>query len=532
AAKIEEEWEKAWGEWDECVFESQDEDGQYVARDAEWEPPYFDGDSLALGLEPLAARMRPLLARVMDGDLAPGFSFLAAIDDLDTQIGSGLPKWMDPSSGDGCPLGPEVTGCLLEWEWRACRRDGRGAFELADAIRKLEASARIVSLHEETVAKFIRGLGDADQHAILNGITSHRSASHWASVLGNAYSEWFKIHQQLARRWDPALFAETSRKNIAQNWELALPLVGDLLRRKAFDKAPPLIAEAVGALLRLKTGETWDPRETLLIALPGLRSRYDWHAAALRLLDSWRKVAVGLGQEEIACALELQVAVGRQWMDGDAALEAFRRVPSPRFSGMRERLFAGWRTLVVEETVGCRAPGREPFGSAWVAALVDAARAGADGAPAFRRAVRQWLEATGRTPAAIRQSREALGTLTLDLDVESTLRRRSPSFLRVLSRGAGPGDDPLTEWRRRWVKRAGASDLLAEIIEFWIGHVAALVPDPANARGSNYEHCAEWLAAVFELDAAAYRRIVRGWATVHGRRKNLWLALARRKLPL
>ena len=163
---------------------------------------------------------------------------------------------------------------------------------------------------------------------------------------------------------------------------------------------------------------------------------------------------------------------------------------------------------------------------------MDAARVGADGAPAFRRAVRQWLEETGRTPAVLRQSREALCTLTLDLDTQSTLRRRSPTLHRVLSRGAGPGDDPLTGWRRRWVKRVGVSDLLAEIVEFWIGHAAALVPDPAIARGSNYEHCAEWLAAVFELDAAAYRRIVRGWTTAHGRRKNLWLALARRKLPL
>jgi hypothetical protein len=58
------------------------------------------------------------------------------------------------------------------------------------------------------------------------------------------------------------------------------------------------------------------------------------------------------------------------------------------------------------------------------------------------------------------------------------------------------------------------------------------VPDPANAAGSNYDDCAGWLAAVFELDSAAYQRVVQGWAGPHARRKNLWLAITKRQLPL
>jgi len=340
SAKIHEEWGKTWDEWEACVAESGDEDGRYVVREHHWEEPYLDGSSLAQDLEPIAARMRKILERVMDEGRAPEFSFLTAIKDLDAEIGSGLPEWMDPSSGDGCPLGPEVTGCLLEWEWRARRRDGRSASELADAIRTLEASARIVSLDGDTIARFILGLGDTDQQVVLNGIAAHRSASHWAAVLGTAHSGWFKIHQELARRWNPALFEANSRENIAQDWELALPLVADRLRRKSFDQAWPLIEESVRALLRLKTGEAWDPRETLLISHPVLRYWSERPASVFRLLESWRKVATGLGQDELACALELQVALGRRWADGDAALGAFRRVPSPRFASMRDRLLA------------------------------------------------------------------------------------------------------------------------------------------------------------------------------------------------
>jgi len=531
SAKVREEWEKAWDEWEACAAESGDEDGRYTIREHHWEEPYLDGSSLAQDLEPIAVKMRKILERVMDEGLDPDFSFVTAIEDLDAKIGSGLPEWMDPSSGDGCPLGPEVTGCLLEWEWRACRRDGRGAFELADAIRKLEASARIVSLDGARIARFIRGLGDADQQAVLKGIAAHRNASHWVEVLGAAHSGWFRIHQELAKRWDSALFTETSRKNISQDWELALPLVVDLLRRKSFDQASALIEEAVRALLRLKTGEAWDPRETLLISHSALPYWSDRPPTAFLLLDSWRKVATGLRQDEQACALELQVAVGRQWADGDAALEAFRRVPSPRFASMRDRLFADWRSLIVEATLGHEAHGHDSLRSVWVRALVDAARAGADGAPSFRRVVRQWLEETGLTPTTLQESRGALGTLTLDLDVGSSLRRTSPTLHRLLST-RGQGEPAVSASRRRWVKRLGVADLYADVLEFWRRHAASLVPDPANAAGSNYDDCAEWLAAVFELDSAAYQRVVQGWARPHARRKNLWLAITKRQLPL
>jgi hypothetical protein len=530
-AKIRQAWETAWGDWEACVAESGDEDGRYVVREHHWEEPYLDASSLAEDLEPIAAQMRAMLERVMDEGLAPAFSFLAAIEEMDAEIGSGLPEWMDPSSGDGCSLGPEVSGCLLEWEWRARRRDGHSAFELAEAIRKLEASARIVSLDDDTVARFILALGDEDQKTLLNGIAAHRSASHWAAVLGEAHSGWFKIHQKLARRWDPTLFAETSRQNIAQDWALALPLVEDLIRRKAFDQAPPLITEAVRALLRLETGEAWDPRATLLICHPALRHWNDRHAAALPLLESWRKVATNLGQEEMGCALQLQLAVSRRWADGDSALAAFGQVPSPRFSDMRDRLFADWRSLVVETTLGSPGNGREAPGSAWVQALVDAARTGTHGAPSFRRAVRQWLQETGSTPATLRQGLHALGTLTLDLDVGSALRRSSPTLYRLLSRRS-EGDRSLNASRRRFIEALGVANLFPEVAEFWKRHAPHLVPDPATASGSHYDDCAEWLAAVFELDAVAYQRTVRDWAVAHARRKNLWLAIRKRRLPL
>ncbi len=144
---------------------------------------------------------------------------------------------------------------------------------------------------------------------------------------------------------------------------------------------------------------------------------------------------------------------------------------------------------------------------------------------------RQWLEEAGRVSATLLQSRGALGTLTLDLDVGSSLRRTPPTLHRILST-RWPGEPTVTASRRRWVERLGVADLFPDVLEFWRRHAASLVPDPATAPGSNYDDIAEWLAAVFELDSAAYRRVVHGWAGPHARRRNLWLAIDGRHLPL
>jgi hypothetical protein len=58
------------------------------------------------------------------------------------------------------------------------------------------------------------------------------------------------------------------------------------------------------------------------------------------------------------------------------------------------------------------------------------------------------------------------------------------------------------------------------------------VPNPASATGSSYDDCAEWLAALLELDSAAYQRVVQGWPGAYARGKHLWLAITRKQLPL
>ncbi|MBI2291345.1 MAG: hypothetical protein HYU73_13620, partial [Betaproteobacteria bacterium] len=41
-AKVKEEWERAWEDWDARIAEACDSEGEYVIREHHWEEPYFD----------------------------------------------------------------------------------------------------------------------------------------------------------------------------------------------------------------------------------------------------------------------------------------------------------------------------------------------------------------------------------------------------------------------------------------------------------------------------------------------------------
>jgi len=516
--KIRQGWKRLWGEWNDCVFESSSEDGRYVIQDEHWEPPYFDSMSLAADLEPIAARMRELIPRVVDEELDPEFSFSGAIEEADAEIGSGLSEWIDDP--EGCGFGQQVTTCLLEWEWRVGQRAGRDPFEIVDSICNLDSSLRRAGLDGEAIARFVRALGEPEQQVILKGIAEHQHTDPWATVLREPRSGWFALHQELARRLDTDQFLASCRANITQDWELALPPVKDLLGRKAFDEAQSLVEEAVTALLQLSPGETWDPRQGLLIQHWSQQHWMESKTTRVQLLKAWRRVAAGLGQEDLACALELQAELVTKWEDWDAALKAFRKAEGSACAAVCSRLFSDWCERVSVATVG-RVDG-------WVLGLADAAHRG--DTALFHEAVRGWLGQVESTPDDLKRSRRSLETLTMMVG-GSRLKQAAPALWRLISdRPEKKGK--LAESLRQWIKRLRGHDLFPEVLGLWKRNAASLVPDPAQTRGSHYGDCADWLAVVHDLDRQAYTLILRDWSERHRRRRNLWEAIKQRRLPV
>jgi hypothetical protein len=532
-AKIKEDWDRAWEDWNARIAEACDQEGDYVMQEHHWEQPYCDPLSVTDDLEPIAARMRKLLPRVFDENLDPDLSFAHAVQEHVEEISSSLPNWMDPFANEGFRLGPQATACLIDWEWRSSRRQNMTAFQCIDQLCELEASTKGLGLDEKAVAGFIRGLTMEAKRDILRGIQEKRARSPWKEALGSAHSGWFQVYKELCRGQDRPAYLENCRARIGQDWTLALPVIKDLDRRKDHAEVLKICALALRSFLYLREGETWELQEHLLIERAGYRIEGELDGRLLDLLETWQQAAKALHKEETSLAVRLQLDLAKGWKNWNKALAAFRRVPEPRFSPLRERLFAQWRELVAKKSLGDFL--RETDGltseSNWVHALADAAWKGEDSRDSLWAWLRQWLKTLEKDDETLRRSQGALARLCLDLDSSSWLSPVSPTLGRLLACDRSD-DQALRMSRRTWLKRLGVSSLAPELLAFWKRNTHRMVPDPGRIQGADYKHCAEWARALWEIHPASCERLLAQWSVVHQRKRNLWRALRTKGLPI
>ena len=524
-AKVRQEWDSAWRDWDACISETADESGKYVLQEHHWEPPYLDKSGFAGDLEPIAARIYTLLPHVFERNLAPDFSFAQALLNTAEEIGGNSEDIED--SGEGLAFGPEVTRCLLEWEWKRARRDQVGGFEFLDGICALEHSGEDVSLDHSTIRSFVSALEPESQKEMLQGIIAHCQSGHWARALESVHGGWFALYKKLCRKWDPGRFLEVCHKGVLQDWRLALPVIDDLIARKAFQDAVALADQAAASMLRMTEGKAWDPRKGLILTESSFPYGGEKDRAIPGLLKRWNKAARAVGDNETACALELQLTILRDWTGGDAILQALHRVP-PRFDAIEERIYEDWTSLIAVWSVEGAMDEVTESEHGWIHSMIDATRAGTKGPAMFRRDLLRWINDIGKTRKSVRDAFKSLAVLTLDLDSASELKKASPALHCLLLREP-EGDRRVTKLRRTWLKRLRAGALLPEVIQFWKRHAAWLVPDPEHSAG-DYRDCAEWLAVLHDFDAPACKKIVEQWKLTHRRRKNLWNTLERAKL--
>lgn len=395
-AKILQEWNKAWEDWNGVISEACDEEGEYVIQEHDWEQPYFDPLSVTGDLEPIAARMATLLSRVLDEELDPDFSFAEAVAESVDEIASSLPEWMSPFDNESFCLGPKATGCLVEWELRSCRREGRGLFHLIDKLRVLEQSNRGLALDGKTIAAFVHGLGKDGKRDVLDGIRAHRDEDHWKKVLNSAHSGWFLIYKDLCRGQDRSGYLETCRARISQDWSLAIPVIKELARKKVNEETCQVCAEAATSFLHIRDGKKWDPRETLIASRGGGPTSEKPDERFIFLLTAWNKAAAALGREDTAEAIQLQSCLVADWRNWDKALAAFNRVSSPGLDAMRDKLFDQWRSLVTERSTDRFDFDRDHLGL-WEKpradrSLVDAAWKGEAGAAGLQESIRLQLK--------------------------------------------------------------------------------------------------------------------------------------------
>ena len=197
-AKTMQEWKLLRGKWNEILAKACDENGPYVIHEHHWEEPYYDPTALADDLDGVAARMASLVGRVFEEDLAPDFSFAGMVKEIMDDVSGGLPDWME-AFVDGLDLGPKTTACLVDWEWRLAKREGKNAFEFLDQLRALEYDSDGLSLDGDVLRNFVRRLGKADRRLVLEGLRQSRELDRWKDALGASHQCWFSLRQDLMR---------------------------------------------------------------------------------------------------------------------------------------------------------------------------------------------------------------------------------------------------------------------------------------------------------------------------------------------
>lgn len=522
AAKLEQEWHRAWVAWWACIRETGHEDGRYVLQEYDWDPPTFGQETLIEDLEEIAERIGGLVESMRAAGGARGFSMAEAFAESAREAGAGLPEWMAPAD-PGIPFGPKATRCLLDWESCTAVEEGVGAYEFVRSLRGLEQVDSQVGLDIATVREFILECFDAeDLGAVFAGMERDRETELWRKALDSAHSDWASLHLELGRRFAPTRHLELCRERFAQDWRLALPVVAERVRRKAWADACDLAARAVSTALWLGSQNRWDPCTSLLAERALRHGRRGLDPDLERLLRKWRKAAEALGQEATWRALDTQMLIASKSDDWDAAVEAIRGLPSARLGSLAEDLLVAWKAWVVG---GFEDAGGGSHGlpcSAWIRALLEAVTGPADPVVSFRRFVDRWLREMAKSRDALRESASALAALTLDLDRKGELGRNYPIFGALLAnRRAWAGY--LDRQRHEWLGRCEATGLVACLLAFWKRNLERLALDPGS---DDYEECADWLAAVLELRPTAGREILATWSTSHRRRRNLWAALA------
>lgn len=533
-AKLRQDWDALWAEWNDCVLESGLEDGRYIQQEHHWEAPYFCADSLAHDLEAIAKRMKPLFNQVRGEGIAVGFSFLEQLRNLAQELGSGPPEYVDHESTE-LLLGPEVTSCVLEWEAGGPGAPRGDPFALVDALCKLEAGLDHVFLDAKTVARFVATWPDAAQQAVVVGVERERRRPHWANALARPHSSWFQLVLGLARRCKPDFHTTLSVASIGEDWTLAAPVVSALLKRRDHATAASLLAAAFRSMLRAPAGTEWDPRSVLLARHLHLDHDPRRKAVAERLLRAQRTIAERLRQDDTGAALEVQAIALRDPEDGEAMIATLRAMGAPKLHRVRDELLAEWRELIVGRTLRRSRNPRTSALTDWVPALVNAAVEGPAAEPALHRSVQRalsqaakdlkrslWsdsyaLHRWGQPPELLPLTR-----LTLDLDASGRLQRTAPTLHRLLSQSDGEQPSRLDRVRQEWFVRLGGARLLDDVIAFWREQVHSLVPAPGPTE---YGLCVEWLVATRELAPEAGDRILAEWAKEHARKRNLWAAV-------
>ncbi len=504
--KFLEEWEKLWESWNDIVVELGDEDGKYVYQEHHWETPYFDSYQFAEDLDGVAVEMLPLLERIREMDEDEDTLYEGALKEIEDGI-KGYPEWMGAEYGD-CYLNAGVTECLVKWTWLCS--DSAEIF--LKRLGQIEDDLNLIGLDRGGYIDFFTALPEDARKQFYDYFTRNRKEHAWKERLNNTGSTWHQIYHDLSGSFDQEAYLETCRRLLHENWEYGPPLIQDLLDKGNQAEAEKICGQTINSFVGHRDKKAWNPEKSVLISAK-IHGCVSPDNAIIKLLRDWIDIADKIGTPSKTDALKFQLVIYETPYDWDKVATVTEQADTSVVSG----LVAQWQKFCVDRT-GIQSH------DCWIKWLMDAGLDKSKGSSWLFGKISKWLAALSDNPKTLNNQKKLFFTLTLDLAELSDFKKQYPQVLKVAKEHRW-GSDPQEGARRKWLKNMDAIRFVPLLTDCWKKQATCLVPDPANAHKANYEHHARWLAAINELDTAAYQNVVSQWKQDHNRRRNLWKAV-------
>ena len=507
-------WDSLWRNWQDIVAKVGDEEGKYAVQDHHWEEPYFDSYSLALDLEPIAADMLVLVDDVYGLVDEPDL-FTEALDEIEDNI-SFFPEWMGAEHGEGCELGKNATECVLKWLWMSSQPDAHPGIRILGKVLDIEASGQMVSLNPKSCVDFFTRLPDNIGREIYICLKD----SNDDIEIDNIYSTWHQINLDYESRFNPAVYLETCRAHLSDNWRYGAPLIDAALDQGDFNEAESLLKKSFSSYLGRRKKATWYPETSLLIRHP-YQCRQDELKKVAGLLETWAIVAGKLGNTKRRAAAELQAVILLSPEDWNAILSEYKKLIDPKVKKTIGSLFSQWKTEMAEQSMPYHMDSPKATDS-WVHWLIDAELDLEAKRKWFLNKIKRWLEGLNKDGRAFKKQWRWLVILTKDLPDSKKLQKKYPTFYETILHEEEDYGDLLGEFRSRGLKKIKAGPCLLVAMDVWEKHLRRIMPDPANAYKSDYTCHAQWAGALCELNQTEYTVLIKQWRKKHNRRRNLW----------
>ena len=519
-AKLEQTWAQLWKSWGHVVIEGMDDESKYLIQEDHWEPSYFDESGFVNDLEQIAVQMLPLVEPAVTYNFSPPAYFAEELADAEREVENHLPDWIEIA--DGFALERALTTCLLKSEWLFAQQREDNAFDFALRIRECEDGFRHTSFDEDAFVDFFIELPEPAQRVIFDGLDAHRNEKEW-ECLKMTYSPWHEFYIHALNQYAPGRYLGVLRETIPQKWQNGLPIIKDLLANKTYQTSLDVVQETFDSMLnRASNLKGWTPQQSLFYG------RLSWHnlkedfAAEKQLLAYYEENARAVGQTDLANTLAFQLFAFDHFFDWQAMFNAFREKPLP--NGVRQVLLRSWSERLIQNAHRSLFYWgyRERVDEWWLPWLFESIADKKKGAAWFQQKMTHWLTHFPTNQNVLGSHQTNLRLLTEDLNtLTQSVQTQYPKFYNVvISTNSAASQDSAS--RQAHLQAYGSPDLLDQVMTCWKRNLRRMMPNPKEARKSDYTEHANWMTALKEVDALEYNLLFTEWRDVHRRRRNLW----------